>query len=485
MDPLFVRFDLKNIHCTDEGDGPGLAEPYLWTVFFKIDGDTARVDSSFKLQGTATVVGTPGDHGDLKVAEVDAGNDVAVPSAIGHFETTLKPIPTPIPGLTVGGILGCVVILMEEDSTPADAVAQGHAALNKAMQDGLNGLIPTLAMSGTNPDTAAFEANVMAAVTSAIAGNVNFFDVVWGYVSFGNGQDDLIGTGHAFFPHSQLDDAVGKPIPLGWHWINEGDWTLTGSVSVTKRLYDAVWRPGTSGEFQHYGLKLSDLQKTYDGLWKQNYRIYLLNSYEENGQRLYDAVFRPGTSGEYQFYGLAGADLQKTYDGLWKQNYRIYLLNTYEENGQRLYDAVFRPGTVGELQFYGLTATDFQNKYDDLWKQGYRVYLFNSYEENGRRLYDAVFRPGTAAEFQFYGLLRTDFQSKYDDLWKQNYRLYTFNTYIENNQILYDAVWRPATDAETQFYGLGSSDLQSHYDDLWKKGWRIALLNTYEVGAQA
>jgi hypothetical protein len=37
-DLLRVWMKLDNIRCYDEGDGWGDAEPYLWTVFFKIDG---------------------------------------------------------------------------------------------------------------------------------------------------------------------------------------------------------------------------------------------------------------------------------------------------------------------------------------------------------------------------------------------------------------------------------------------------------------
>jgi hypothetical protein len=42
-----VNIMLRNIHCSDEGDGPGSAEPYLWTVFFKVDGDTASAVSDY------------------------------------------------------------------------------------------------------------------------------------------------------------------------------------------------------------------------------------------------------------------------------------------------------------------------------------------------------------------------------------------------------------------------------------------------------
>ena len=252
-------------------------------------------------------------------------------------------------------------------------------------------------------------------------------------------------------------------------------------ANIRFRAHDAVWRPGNTPEVQYYGLKFADYQKHYDDLWKQNFRIYLLNTYEENGQRLYDAVWRPGTTAEVQYYGQKFADYQKHYDDLWKQNFRIHLLNTYEENGQRLYDAVWRPGNTAEVQYYGLKFADYQKHYDELWKQNFRIYLLNTYEENGQRLYDAVWRPGNSAEVQYYGQKYADFQKHYDDLWKQNFRIYLLNTYEEKGQLLYDAVWRPGDSAEVQLYGLNSTSYQKQYDDLWKQNYRIHLLNTYSA----
>ncbi len=83
----------------------------MWTVFFKIDGDTCVVNTNFVLQGTATVVATPGNQGDLPNHDVDAGENVPIPAVLGEFGTKLKPIPlqTPVGDMKeVGGVMGVI-----------------------------------------------------------------------------------------------------------------------------------------------------------------------------------------------------------------------------------------------------------------------------------------------------------------------------------------------------------------------------------------
>jgi hypothetical protein len=151
MQPTPVRIKLDTIHCTDSGE-IGSAEPYLWTAFFKIDGDTVTVDNTLTLQGTATVVGTPGNHGDLGPGGVNDGDTITIPPALGEFSTTLTPIPVPSLGTSVSGVLGCVAILLEQDDTPGEAVAKGHDELNSALRSALDGLIPTLKYNHQSPD---------------------------------------------------------------------------------------------------------------------------------------------------------------------------------------------------------------------------------------------------------------------------------------------------------------------------------------------
>jgi hypothetical protein len=84
-DLLRVWMKLGHIHCYDEGDGWGDAEAYLWTVYFKIDGDGVALTDDLKLSGTAPVVTTPGSHGNLGTSDVNAGDDVPILSAIGEW----------------------------------------------------------------------------------------------------------------------------------------------------------------------------------------------------------------------------------------------------------------------------------------------------------------------------------------------------------------------------------------------------------------
>lgn len=226
---------LQNLRCRDEGDGIGSAEPYLWTVFFKIDGDTVVVTSQFALRGTATVVGTPGNHGNLPNHDVDPGEVVPIPAAIGQFNTVVKPIPlqTPVGQTThVSGAMGCIVVAMEEDNTPNSAVAKGHNALNKAVQKCLNDLIPTLNIGHQEPTPAEIQqiqAKIAAAVKKAIKDDVSVWEWLGG---FGN-MDDQIGSAVFQFSLKQLLDAGPGGIPFSQRWKNEGDWELTGRVSAT------------------------------------------------------------------------------------------------------------------------------------------------------------------------------------------------------------------------------------------------------------
>jgi hypothetical protein len=258
MNTLDVNLRLDNLHCFDEGDGPGSAEPYLWTVFFKIDGDATVVNPSLKLQGTAAVVGTPGNHGNLPNHDVDRGESVPMPAALGEFRTQLKPIPLQQPvGDTreVGGVMGVITVLMEEDNTPNAAIAKGHVALNKAVQDSLNALIPTLEFGHSEPTPAEIEAmkkKIGDKVAKAVSDDVS----VWEWLGGSGNMDDKIGSEVFPFSHNQLEAFGVSGIGIKKRFRNQGDWELNGVVkalpvnATTGRLRVAVSGiPGTLSSF--------------------------------------------------------------------------------------------------------------------------------------------------------------------------------------------------------------------------------------------
>jgi hypothetical protein len=216
--PVKAHLTLDGISVVGNAS-PGDYTPYLWIVFFKIDGDTAfvaSVDGTFKLQGTATVVGTPGNHGDLGS---NLGS-VSIPAAMGDFTTLLSPIPLGKSGTLVvaPGLLGCIAILMGqltsgdlETGTPDDDVPPAHEALNNSLQQALNALIPTFSVSNenvTDAEVQAIEKQVESAVTNAVKNALSLGNKILTGFGF-EGQDWLLGT--AVYRFSGSDLATSPP----------------------------------------------------------------------------------------------------------------------------------------------------------------------------------------------------------------------------------------------------------------------------------
>ncbi|HEX8111194.1 MAG TPA: hypothetical protein VF516_25865 [Kofleriaceae bacterium] len=236
MNTLDVRLSLANLHCYDEADGAGSAEPYLWTVFFKIDGDTTVVNSQLALQGTATVIGRPGNHHDLPNQNVNAGDNVPIPAVLGEFDLRLKPIPlqSPVGSVTaVGGVVGIIAVLNEQDDTSDSAIAAGHNALDKAVRDSLNALIPTLTFTHQEPTDAEIKAmtkKISDTVLAAIKNNV----ATWDFLKVAGDMDDPLGNAMFYFSHSDLEARGISGIGFQQRFTNsDGDWELQGRATAS------------------------------------------------------------------------------------------------------------------------------------------------------------------------------------------------------------------------------------------------------------
>lgn len=265
-DLLRVRLDLNRIHCYDEGDGWGDAEPYLWTVFFKIDGESVALTEGLTLSGNATVQSTPGSHGNLGTSDVDPGEDVPIPSALGYWSPFLTPIPVPaslrpLAGDDLGGVVGVVCVLMEEDNVSDSGAEAGHQGLNNAVQNALDQVIATRSFANPSIGQAEIDqylAAIESGVVQAIEDEQNFFENVWSAIN----PDDTIGSKVWFFTHDQL--VGGGVIDFSQRWENEGDWELFGNVNASVACPAAALALASKLLASIFGSSSSEMRKFRD-----------------------------------------------------------------------------------------------------------------------------------------------------------------------------------------------------------------------------
>lgn len=239
---LNLEVVLQDLHCYDEGDGWGNAEPYLWTAFFKVDGDNFAVEAGAGLIGSPMIVSSRGDHGNLADTDVDAGDDVAIPEEIGRWTTKLKPIPINDAGLRallkaddLPAIAGVVVSAMEEDGWPDSLATTGYAAFVDAVQLAVVKVAASFqhALAAPTPEQikeqiAVVKASAASSVHAAVKDAMSGWQLIW-YGTFGD-NDDNIGT-EAFT--TTTDELLVTPtIEILRRWSGDdsgdGDWEVRG-----------------------------------------------------------------------------------------------------------------------------------------------------------------------------------------------------------------------------------------------------------------
>lgn len=248
-----VSMNLEKLICHEEGDGWGSAEPYMWVVFFRISGDDVEIvldeidfsttppTPSVKLEGAPLMQFSPGSHGNLPNHDVDAGETVPIPTAIGLFETEVKPIQfsadlqalaeslgIELPVDDMPGFVGAAVVVMEEDNVTDGGAEAGHQALNTVIQERIQEIIDTRSIENADIDQAEVDAiadSVSGAVRDAIANHQSWFQNLWAWL---NSDDEI---GHQVFLFNS--DNLTPSAALQRRWENEGDWELTGLLTAS------------------------------------------------------------------------------------------------------------------------------------------------------------------------------------------------------------------------------------------------------------
>jgi hypothetical protein len=488
LDQLRVSFRLNKIHCTDEEDGGGSAEPFLWVVYFKVDGETVFVGEDLKLHGSAKVVGTPGSHGNLP-GGVDAGDDISIPSVLGAFTTTLRPIPTPFKGMTIGGIVGFIAILLEEDFTSDHDINVGHAALNSAVQKGIDAMIGTMGVEKkevTDAEIDALEKKIAASVESAIANEVDFFQGIWSYVGFGNGQDDKIGTAKFIGKHADLANSAGTTKPLQWSWSSSGKWSMNGSVTVHKTAAAAIMRSGDWSNQFLFGRTTQQFvaqnQKLFDD---KALRLVQMETWLDNGVRRWSSIHRAGTwAHQLSVDRDRETFLKETQDLFDHKKLRLEHMVSYVHNGVRRWAGSYRSGDWAHRLIVDRDGAAFAKETQDLFdSKGLRLEQMITYIDGSVRRWAGIYRSGNWAH-RF--TMDRDTETFLDETQKwfdqDGLRLIDVERYEVNGQPRWAGVYRSGDWAHRLVIDRGVETLlaetQAFFDN---QGYRLVCVDVYDI----
>lgn len=239
--PLYIQ--LQTLTCLRPGKGWRKTEPYLWNIFFKIDGAGVRVSEQFHLEGEATFFCSEGSHGNLGVSAVQTGETILIPPTVGLWQTELTPMPLPYFDYALPGILGVITVIMEKENISPQGAEAGHQAMNQYIQTAINQALSNFTAKAIDVENIRgsikqyfanqiqqFESGIEQAVAQAVIKAQSVFQNIWTLVS----RDNLVGYRIWDFHQTEFDE-LGLPLQLRFDVDDEqqGAWVLLGSISET------------------------------------------------------------------------------------------------------------------------------------------------------------------------------------------------------------------------------------------------------------
>lgn len=242
LTPTPVHIRLRHLHCHRASSRWRATQPYLWNIFFRIDGSCVHLTEQFDLVGKADFFFSPGSHGNLGVDTVTPGSVTVIPPEVGHWDCTLSPIPVPFFAYQVPPLLGIITVLMEQENVSAAGAEAGHQALNRYVQAAVNEAIRDFHVREIDVENihdsikayfarrvASFVEGIEVAIIRAVREAQTLWQNLWALID----QDDLVGYHIRDLSLQELSAADGHiALTPRWNTANCGDWELQGHVEL-------------------------------------------------------------------------------------------------------------------------------------------------------------------------------------------------------------------------------------------------------------
>lgn len=240
--PQDVQLKLISLKRHKKGSGWGSAKPYLWLIYFKIDGEAITLTNEFLLNGAPIFQFSEGSHGNLGIKSMGNTDRVDIPEKIGLWKTTFEPLHIPYFEGKISGALGVMMILMEQNNVSAQGAEAGHQALNSFFKSSFTQLVedfrPTMiniqdpfksVMDYFSNGTSGYARKMGAAVGNAVKDNQNIVQNLWSLVN----KDNMIGFAVRQFTLPKLIKHQHLNFSKKWETDKYGTWEVFGEISAT------------------------------------------------------------------------------------------------------------------------------------------------------------------------------------------------------------------------------------------------------------
>ncbi len=243
--PLQLKIALHTLSLHRKIEKWGDAEPYLWNIFFRVDGEAITINPDFTISGKAIFEFSKGSHNNLR-GTIHRDNILHIPQDIGNWNTILHPIKVPYFEQLIPGIAGVITVLMEENNVSNEGAEAGRVALGQQVQKAVNSALKDFSPKVIdindvqNSIRQHFESKVTAFadgiekhVIEAVKSRQSLLQNVWSFLK----ADALVGFNVWNFDHRNIVEQGGKiHFSHKWNTKKYGDWEVFGKVEMIETI---------------------------------------------------------------------------------------------------------------------------------------------------------------------------------------------------------------------------------------------------------